>query len=203
MSSFAFDVIAENKNFLTRCRSELTPFDSLMHKGTQRRQPIMATTQKITPCLWFNFNAEEAVNYYLSIFKNSRILEISHYGEAMPQHKGKVLILLFEIEGQQFQALNGGAEFPFTEAISLSVDCETQEEVDELWSKLSAGGSEGQCGWLKDKFGLSWQIVPRTLTEMLKDKDADKAMRVMQAMFTMSKIDIARLQQAYNQKEGD
>lgn len=163
----------------------------------------MATTQKITPCLWFNFNAEEAVNYYLSIFKNSRILEISHYGEAMPQHKGKVLILLFEIEGQQFQALNGGAEFPFTEAISLSVDCETQEEVDELWSKLSAGGSEGQCGWLKDKFGLSWQIVPRTLTEMLKDKDADKAMRVMQAMFTMSKIDIARLQQAYNQKEGD
>ena len=163
----------------------------------------MTTTQKITPCLWFNFNAEEAVNYYLSIFKNSKILEVSYYGDAMPEHKGKVLIVLFEIEGQQFQALNGGSEFPFTEAISLSVDCETQEEVDQLWSKLSAGGSEGQCGWLKDKFGLSWQIVPRSLTEMLRDKDADKATRVMQAMFTMSKIDIARLQQAYNQNEGN
>lgn len=160
----------------------------------------MTTTQKITPCLWFNFNAEEAVNYYLSIFKNSKILEISHYGDAIPKHKGKVLTLLFEIAGQQFQALNAGPQFPFTEAISLSVDCETQEEVDELWSKLSAGGSESQCGWLKDKFGLSWQIVPRALTIMLKDKDADKATRVMQAMLTMSKIDIARLQQVYNQK---
>jgi predicted 3-demethylubiquinone-9 3-methyltransferase (glyoxalase superfamily) len=161
---------------------------------------IMTTTQKITPCLWFNFNAEEAVNYYLSIFKNSKILETLHYGDAMPEHKGQVMLLLFEIEGQQFQALNGGPEFSFTEAISLSVDCETQEEVDTLWSKLSAGGSESQCGWLKDKFGLSWQIVPRTLIEMLKDEDADKVARVMQAMFTMSKIDVARLQQAYNQK---
>jgi predicted 3-demethylubiquinone-9 3-methyltransferase (glyoxalase superfamily) len=160
----------------------------------------MTTPQKITPCLWFNFNAEEAVNHYLSIFKNGKILEVSHYGDAMPQHKGKVMILLFEIEGQQFQALNGGAEFPFTEAISLSVDCETQEEVDELWSKLSAGGSESQCGWLKDKFGLSWQIVPRTLVEMLQDKDCDRVTRVMQAMFTMSKIDVSRLQEAYNQK---
>jgi predicted 3-demethylubiquinone-9 3-methyltransferase (glyoxalase superfamily) len=159
----------------------------------------MTTTQKITPCLWFNFNAEEAVNYYLSIFKNSKILEISHYGDAVPTYKGKVLTILFEIEGQKFQALNGGPQFPFTEAISLSVDCETQEEVDALWSKLSAGGSESQCGWLKDKFGLSWQIVPRALTEMLKDKDPDKATRVMQAMFTMSKIDINRLLQAYNQ----
>ena len=160
----------------------------------------MATTQKITPCLWFNFNAEEAVNHYLSIFKNSKILEVSHYGEAMPEHKGKVLTLLFEIEGQKFQALNAGPQFPFTEAISLSVDCETQEEVDALWSKLSAGGSEGQCGWLKDKFGLSWQIVPRALTAMLKDKDTDKATRVMQVLFTMSKIDVDRLQQAYDQK---
>jgi predicted 3-demethylubiquinone-9 3-methyltransferase (glyoxalase superfamily) len=158
----------------------------------------MITTQKITPCLWFNFDAEEAVNYYLNIFKNSKILEISHYGDAVPTHKGKVLTLLFEIEGQKFQALNGGSQFPFTEAISLSVDCETQEEVDVLWSQLSAGGSESQCGWLKDKFGLSWQIVPRALTEMLKDKDPDKATRVMQAMFTMSKIDIDRLRQAYN-----
>lgn len=160
----------------------------------------MTTIQKITPCLWFNFNAEEAVNYYLSIFKNGKILEVSHYGDAMPQHKGKVMLLLFEIEGQQFQALNAGPQFPFTEAISLSVDCETQEEVDALWSALSAGGSESQCGWLKDKFGLSWQIVPRVLTEMLNEKDADRATRVMQAMFTMSKIDIDRLQQAYNQK---
>jgi predicted 3-demethylubiquinone-9 3-methyltransferase (glyoxalase superfamily) len=156
--------------------------------------------QKITPCLWFNFNAEEAVNYYLSIFKNSKILEISHYGDAVPEYKGKVLTILFEIEGQKFQALNGGPQFPFTEAISLSVDCETQAEVDALWSKLSAGGSESQCGWLKDKFGLSWQIVPRALTEMLKDKDANKATRVMQAMFTMSKIDVDRLWQAYNQQ---
>jgi predicted 3-demethylubiquinone-9 3-methyltransferase (glyoxalase superfamily) len=158
----------------------------------------MTTLQKITPCLWFNFNAEEAVNHYLSIFKNGKILAVSHYGDAMPQHKDKVMILLFEIEGQQFQALNGGAEFPFTEAISLSVDCETQEEVDELWSKLSAGGSESQCGWLKDKFGLSWQVVPRTLVEMLQDKDADRVTRVMQAMFTMSKIDVSRLQEAYD-----
>jgi predicted 3-demethylubiquinone-9 3-methyltransferase (glyoxalase superfamily) len=160
----------------------------------------MTTTQKITPCLWFNFNAEEAVNYYLSIFKNSKILEISHYGDAVPEHKDKVLTLLFEIEGQKLQALNAGPQFPFTEAISLSVDCETQEEVDALWSKLSAGGSESPCGWLKDKFGLSWQIVPRALTEMLKDKDPDKATRVMQAMFTMSKIDVDRLRQAYNQQ---
>lgn len=160
----------------------------------------MTTTQKITPCLWFNFNAEEAVNYYLSIFKNSKILEVSYYGDAVPKHKGKVLIIHFEIEGQQFQSLNAGPQFPFTEAISLSVDCETQAEVDTLWSALSAGGREDQCGWLKDKFGLSWQIVPRALVEMLKDKDADKATRVMQAMFTMSKIDIARLQQAYNQQ---
>lgn len=160
----------------------------------------MTTTQKITPCLWFNFNAEEAVHYYLSIFKNSKILEISHYGDAVPEHKGKVLTVLFEIEGQKLQALNAGPQFPFTEAISLSVDCETQEEVDALWSQLSAGGSESQCGWLKDKFGLSWQIVPRALTEMLKDKDPDKATRVMQAMFTMSKIDVDRLRQAYNQQ---
>jgi predicted 3-demethylubiquinone-9 3-methyltransferase (glyoxalase superfamily) len=117
----------------------------------------------------------------------------------VPSHKGKVLTLLFEIEGHKFQALNGGPQFPFTEAISLSVDCETQEEVDALWSQLSAGGSESQCGWLKDKFGLSWQIVPRALAEMLKDKDPDKATRVMQAMFAMSKIDINRLLQAYNQ----
>jgi predicted 3-demethylubiquinone-9 3-methyltransferase (glyoxalase superfamily) len=158
----------------------------------------MTTMQTITPCLWFNFNAEEAVNHYLGIFKHSRILEISHYADAMPELKGKVLTMRFEIEGQQFLALNAGTKFPFTEAISLSVDCADQDEVDALWAVLSDGGSAGQCGWLKDKFGLSWQIVPQALVTMLKDPDADKATRVMQAMMTMSKIDIARLQQAYD-----
>lgn len=152
--------------------------------------------QKITPCLWFNFNAEEAVNHYLSVFKNSRILEMSRYGDAIPEHKGKVLVMRFEIEGQQFQALNAGPQFPFTEAISLSVDCETQGEVDALWSALSTGGSESQCGWLKDKFGLSWQIVPRVLVEMLNDTDKEKSQRVMAAMMKMKKIDIDELKRA-------
>jgi predicted 3-demethylubiquinone-9 3-methyltransferase (glyoxalase superfamily) len=156
----------------------------------------MPTIQKITPCLWFNFNAEEAVNHYLSIFKNSKILEVSRYGDAIPEHKSKVLIMRFEIEGQQFQALNAGPQFPFTEAISLSVDCETQEEVDALWSKLSTGGRESQCGWLKDKFGLSWQIVPRVLVEMLNDADTEKSQRVMAAMLKMKKIDIDELKRA-------
>lgn len=158
----------------------------------------MNTLPKITPCLWFNFNAEEAVNHYLGIFKRSKILSVSRYGDAMPEVKGKVLVMRFEIEGQQFQALNGGPQFPFSEAISLSVDCTDQAEVDELWSGLSAGGSEGRCGWLKDKFGLSWQIVPRALVTMLQDSDAKRATRVMQEMLTMSKIDIPRLQQAYD-----
>jgi len=160
----------------------------------------MTTNQKITPCLWFNFNAEEAVNHYLSIFKRSKILQVSRYGDAMPELKGKVLTMQFELEGQQFQALNVGPQFPFTEAISLSVDCADQAEVDDLWVRLSEGGSEGQCGWLKDKFGLSWQLVPRALVTLLTDPDATKAARVMQAMMTMRKIDIARLQQAYDQQ---
>ena len=160
----------------------------------------MSAQQKITPCLWFNFNAEEAVNFYLSIFKRSKILQVSRYGDALPELKGKVLTMRFELEGQQFQALNAGPHFPFTEAISLSVDCADQAEVDELWSRLSAGGNEGRCGWLKDKFGLSWQIVPRALVTLLKDTDADKAARVMQAMMTMNKIDVARLQHAHDQR---
>lgn len=159
----------------------------------------MSTIAKITPCLWFNFNAEEAVNHYMDIFPRSRIMDVSHYGDAMPDLKGKVMVMRFEIEGRQFQALNVGPQFPFTEAISLSVDCADQAEVDVLWSHLSEGGSEGQCGWLKDKFGLSWQIVPRALVTMLRDPDAARATRVMQAMMTMSKIDVARLQQAYDQ----
>jgi predicted 3-demethylubiquinone-9 3-methyltransferase (glyoxalase superfamily) len=159
---------------------------------------IMTPRQKITPCLWFNFNAEEAVNHYLSIFKQSRILEVSHYGDTMPELKGKVLTMRFELEGQQFLALNGGPQFPFTEAISLTVDCVDQAEVDDLWARLAEGGSAGPCGWLKDKFGLSWQIVPRLLVTMLTDPDADKSARVMQTLMGMRKIDIARLVQAYN-----
>jgi predicted 3-demethylubiquinone-9 3-methyltransferase (glyoxalase superfamily) len=151
---------------------------------------------KITPCLWFNFNAEEAVNYYLGIFKRAKILEVSRYGDAMPEHKGKVLTMRFELEGQPFLALNGGPQFPFTEAISLAVDCADQAEVDMLWARLCDGGSASQCGWLKDKFGLSWQIVPRALVTMLSDPDAAKATRVMQTMLRMSKIDIAALEQA-------
>jgi predicted 3-demethylubiquinone-9 3-methyltransferase (glyoxalase superfamily) len=156
-------------------------------------------TSKITPCLWFNFNAEEAVNHYLGIFKHGKILKISRYGAATPALKGKALVIQFEIEGQQFQALNAGPEFPFTEAISLSVDCADQPEVDELWARLTEGGSEGQCGWLKDQFGLSWQIVPHALVSLLSDPDAKKSARVMQAMMSMRKIDIARLQQASDQ----
>jgi predicted 3-demethylubiquinone-9 3-methyltransferase (glyoxalase superfamily) len=160
----------------------------------------MTVPAKITPCLWFNFNAEEAVNYYLSIFKSGRILEVSHYGDAVPSQKGKVLTMRFEIEGQPFLALNGGPNFPFTEAISLMVDCEEQAEVDDLWAKLSAGGSEGQCGWLKDKFGLSWQIVPREMIPMFNSPDTAAAARAMQAMMTMQKIDIAAIKAAFEDK---
>ncbi len=154
--------------------------------------------QKITPCLWFNFNAEEAVNHYLSIFKRSKILEVLRYDDNTPALKGKVLVITFELEGQRFQALNGGPQFPFTEAISLSVDCETQAEVDALWDKLiTGGGSPGACSWLKDKFGVSWQIVPRKLVELLHAPDKAGARRVMQAMMQMVKIDVAALEKAY------
>jgi len=154
---------------------------------------------KITPCLWFDDNAEEAVNFYVSIFKNSKILSVARYGEAGPRPEGMVMTMTFQLDGQEFMALNGGPEFKFTEAISFYVNCKTQAEVDELWEKLSAGGEEVQCGWLKDKFGLSWQIVPAILGELLGDKDAGKAARVMQAMLQMKKIDIAGLQRAYEQ----
>ena len=153
--------------------------------------------QKITPFLWFDNNAEEAVNHYLSIFKNSKIVTVMRCGDAGPGPKGSVLTIKFQLEGQDFIALNGGPVFKFTEAISLSVDCKTQQEVDELWEKLTDGGQPSQCGWLKDKFGLSWQVVPSALVEMLLDKDAEKSKRVMQAMMQMGKIDIARLRQAY------
>lgn len=154
---------------------------------------------KITPFLWFDNNAEEAANFYISIFKNSRILSVNRYGEAGPGPAGTVMIVTFELEGQQFTALNGGPVFKFTEAISFFVSCETQEEVDELWDKLSAGGQESQCGWLKDKFGLSWQIVPTALIELMGDPDPAKSQRVMQAMLQMKKIDIQGLKQAHEQ----
>jgi predicted 3-demethylubiquinone-9 3-methyltransferase (glyoxalase superfamily) len=155
--------------------------------------------QKITPFLWFDDQAEEAINFYSSIFKNSRIKNVSRYGEAGPGPAGTVMSATFELEGQEFMALNGGPQYQFTEAISFFVNCQTQAEVDELWHKLSAGGEEGPCGWLKDKYGLSWQIIPTALGEMLGDKDPEKARRVMEAMLQMKKIDIKTLQRAYDQ----
>ena len=156
--------------------------------------------QKITPCLWFDNNAEEAVNHYLSIFKNSKVNKVLRCGDAGPGPKGSVLTIAFQLEGQDFIALNGGPIFKFNEAISLSVDCKSQIEVDDLWEKLSAGGQESQCGWLKDKFGLSWQVVPSALVEMLQDPDPEKANGVMAAMMQMAKIDIAVLKQAYDRQ---
>lgn len=153
--------------------------------------------QRITPFLWFDHQAEEAANFYTSIFENSRVTAVTRYGEAGPGPKGTVMTVAFQLAGQPFVALNGGPVFKFTEAISFVVNCEAQEEVDELWVKLSEGGTEVQCGWLKDRYGLSWQIVPTVLPEMLQDKDAERSQRVMKAMFQMKKIDIAGLEQAY------
>ncbi len=152
--------------------------------------------QKIHPFLWFDTQAEEAMTFYVSIFKNSRTGKVVRYGDAGPGPKGSVMTATFELEGQQFTALNGGPHFKFNEAISLVVDCDSQEEVDELWEKLSADGQPGQCGWLKDKFGLSWQIVPTVLVELLSDPDPEKSQRVMAAMLQMTKIEIAKLKQA-------
>ena len=154
--------------------------------------------QKISPFLWFNGKAEEAMNFYISIFKNSKILSVTRYGEAGPGPKGTVMTAKFALNGQEFVALNGGPQFTFTEAISFVVNCETQQEVDELWEKLSEGGQKSRCGWLKDKYGLSWQVVPTALVEMLQDKDAKKSNRVMQAMLQMNKIEIETLRRAYH-----
>ena len=154
--------------------------------------------QKITPCLWFDTQAEEAARFYVSIFKNSKIGEISRYGEVGPGPKGGVLTVAFELDGVRFTALNGGPVFKFNEAISLQVDCADQDEVDELWDKLTAdGGQPSQCAWLKDRYGVSWQIIPRILIEMLTDTDPVRSQRVMAAMLQMTKIDIARLREAY------
>jgi len=156
--------------------------------------------QKITPFLWFDDKAEEAMHFYVSIFKNSKIGNITRYGDAGPGPKGTVMSATFILDGQEFFALNGGPYFKFTEAISFFVNCNTQEEVDELWEKLSEGGKKSQCGWLKDKYNLSWQIIPTALSEMLRDKDPEKSKRVMQAMLKMSKIDIKALKEARDGK---
>ena len=164
------------------------------------------TGRRISVCLWFDDQAEAAVNFYVSIFKNSRVGSVSRYDEqgakVSGRPRGSVMTVEFELDGQPFVALNGGPLFKFTEAISLVVNCETQAEVDAFWTKLSTGGQEVQCGWLKDRFGLSWQIVPTVLPEMLRDKDPQKASRVMAAMLSMKKIDIAALKHAYEGRSG-
>jgi len=157
--------------------------------------------QKITPFLWFDNQAEEAMNFYVSIFKNSKILSVNRYGEGAPAPKDTVMTANFELDGQAFTALNGGPMYKFTPAISFVVHCETQAEVDEYWTKLSAGGKENHCAWLEDKFGVSWQIVPNALIELLSDPDPAKAGRVMQAMLQMNKIDIETLKQAHAQAQ--
>ncbi len=153
--------------------------------------------QKITTFLWFDSNAEQAVDFYTSVFADSKIHKVSRYGQAGPGPVGSVMTISFQLDGQDFIALNGGPQYRFTEAISLMVNCQSQNEVDTMWSKLSAGGEEGPCGWLKDKFGLSWQVVPTALMEMIQDRDPEKSRRVMEAMLKMKKIDLDVLEDAY------
>ena len=155
--------------------------------------------QKISPFLWFDANAEEAVNFYVSIFEGARITDVARYPEGAPGPAGEVMTMSFELEGQRFTALNGGPQFPFTEAVSFVVNCDGQDEVDRLWGLLTEGGEESQCGWLKDRFGLSWQIIPTRLGELLTGSDAGGAQRAMQAMLQMQKIDIKVMEDAYNQ----
>ncbi len=155
--------------------------------------------QKITPFLWFDGKAEEAMNFYVSIFKNSKVGQVTRYGDAGPGPKGAVMSATFELDGQQFYALNGGPQFTFSPAISFFVNCETQEEVDEMWEKLSQGGGTHQCGWLHDKFGVTWQIVPSVLGKLMHGSDAKKSAAAMRAMLQMDKLDIRRLQEAYDQ----
>jgi predicted 3-demethylubiquinone-9 3-methyltransferase (glyoxalase superfamily) len=154
--------------------------------------------QKITPFLWFDGNAEEAMNFYVSVFKNSKVVSVRRYGDAGPGPKGSVMTATFQLEGQEFYALNGGPVYKFSPAISFFVDCKSQEEVDVLYDKLSAGGEKEPCGWLRDKYGISWQIIPSALGKMLGDNDPRKAGNVMQAMLQMKKIDIKQLEQAYD-----
>jgi predicted 3-demethylubiquinone-9 3-methyltransferase (glyoxalase superfamily) len=153
--------------------------------------------QKITPFLWFDGKAEEAANFYVSIFKNSRIDHVSRYGDAGPGPKGSVMIVSFQLEGQKYTALNGGPQYKFTPAISLFVNCEDQAEVDHLWERLSSGGATQRCGWLTDKYGVTWQIIPKALMELMQDKDPLKSQRVFKAMMKMNKIEVEDLKKAY------
>jgi predicted 3-demethylubiquinone-9 3-methyltransferase (glyoxalase superfamily) len=164
--------------------------------GTARSERTQPNTQKITTFLWFDNNAEEAVNFYVSVFKNSKVLNTLRYSDVGPGPKGSVMTIDFELDGQRFTALNGGPTFKFTEAISLVVHCETQEEIDYFWEKLSEGGQQVQCGWLKDKYGLSWQVVPKILADLLKGGESGKPERVMRAIMQMKKLDIEDLQKA-------
>jgi predicted 3-demethylubiquinone-9 3-methyltransferase (glyoxalase superfamily) len=176
---------------LVCCTVDLSPSRSTSDRGEHM--------QKITPFLWFDNQAEQAMNFYVSIFKNSKVLGVSRYGDAGPGPKGSVMTANFQLDGQQFSALNGGPHFKFTEAISFVVNCETQQEIDELWSKLTAGGGkESECGWLKDRFGLSWQIVPTALNTLLREGSPEQSQRVMSALLKMKKLDIQRLKDAYN-----
>jgi len=153
--------------------------------------------QTITPFLWFDGDAEEAMNFYVSIFRDSKVESVSRWGEGGPGPKGSVMTATFRLAGQKFMALNGGPQFKFTEAISLFVSCETQEEIDDLWEKLSEGGSKGRCGWLKDRYGLSWQVIPSVLGPLMGDPDPEKSKRVVAAMLQMTKLDIAALKRAH------
>lgn len=155
-------------------------------------------TQPIAPCLWFDGNAEEAVNYYVSVFDDSKILHVDRFSDVGPDPDAPVVFIEFQINGQPFQAINGGPEFPFSEAVSFAIECADQAEVDHFWDKLTAdGGAPSECGWLKDKYGVSWQVVPRMLNELLRDADRERAGRVMRRMLQMSKLDVAELQAAY------
>jgi predicted 3-demethylubiquinone-9 3-methyltransferase (glyoxalase superfamily) len=180
------------------CIAALVPY----HFHPMRRGGM--NMQKITPFLWFDDKAEEAMNFYVSIFRNSRVLSVTRFGEDIPELnivKGRVSTAVFQLDGREFMALDGGPLFPFTEAISFHIDCDSQEEVDDFWEKLSEGGEKGRCGWLKDKYGVSWQVIPSVLGEMLQDRDAAKSQRVMHAMLQMGKIDIAQLKAAYGRGE--
>jgi predicted 3-demethylubiquinone-9 3-methyltransferase (glyoxalase superfamily) len=163
-----------------------------------REDQLMATLTRITPCLWFDTQGEEAAAFYTSVFDNSRVLQVTRYGSAGPRPEGTVMTVDFELDGQPFVALNGGPEFTFNEALSLQVSCESQAEVDHFWTKLSEGGEEGPCGWLKDRYGLSWQIVPTALQELVSDPDPERSQRAIKAMLGMKKLDIAELEAAAN-----
>ncbi|HXB40334.1 MAG TPA: VOC family protein [Bacteroidia bacterium] len=160
----------------------------------------ISAKQKITPCLWFDGNAQEAAKFYISIFKKSKILITTHYGDNSPMPKGKIMTVTFTLNGQEFMALNGGPAFKFNEAISLMVNCDTQKEIDYFWEKLSEGGTEVQCGWLKDKYGLAWQIVPSILGKWFKHKNNEKKQRMVQALWQMKKLDIKKLEDAFDGK---